>query len=228
MFGARFREMSFAFKPLSMPSCTRRGEVGSRIFGPCLTGEAGTWMGGSVPGRTFSSRVGFCGSIWVFKALDLAIAESRPEGEADDAFVFAFCNFFSLRRACSSCSFSCSVSSSSSSSSSISSVDGPRLAALGEGLGEVRFSMSWYFRRPLGELSRACWGVCGGHRESCPSSLLAVPQELSAREARSYLAAWPNLCFAKTFWRSSLGLGCRYCPSVGAAQTVGSRCRLVA
>lgn len=117
--GARFSDMSFAFRPLSIPRRTRLGEVWVSGGFALRTGEAGITVGCEDDGRsrTLAGR-GLSRSSWVVGA---GKARCGPAGAPSSALVncvldLSLCSFFNLRRAWISCSLSCSVSSSSSSS----------------------------------------------------------------------------------------------------------------
>jgi hypothetical protein len=150
----RLRLISCALRPLSIPSSTRAGLLGS--CGACRsrTGEWGTSTyeldRGSSPRR-----------------MDAAVGgrDETPlasESSSSDA-LRALCSALSLSFASMAWSFSCSVSSSSSSSSSCCGA--PRdMGRRFEGDGDVeeRSRCCSYLRRPDGELSSASMGDCGG------------------------------------------------------------------
>lgn len=175
--GGRLSDMSFAFRPLSIPRRTRLGEVWASGAFALRTGEAGITVG-CEDGAWFMTLAGrgLSRSSWVVGA---GKARCGPAAAPSPALVdcvldLSFCSFFSLRRACISCSLSCKVSSSSSSSPppapfSIISVRDPSvpfkalLSLSGDGDGDVRSASRRILSRPPGVPRRTSWGERGGH-----------------------------------------------------------------
>jgi hypothetical protein len=142
----RLRLTSDALRPLSMPSSTLAGLLGSSALGRGRMGDTGTCTSASGLGSSGLRRSA---------AVPGRDGMARLSGSA----LRAFCSCLSFSRASMACNFSCSVSSSSSSVVSPSywtcccSDSGRRLA--GEGDTDWRARRSSYRLRPDGELSRA-------------------------------------------------------------------------
>jgi hypothetical protein len=153
----RLRLISRAVRPLSMPSSTRAGLLGSSGARRIRTGERGI--------STSASAFG-CGRGSSSLRMPMAVP-AREEAplrslSADPASLF-LCSAFNFNFASMACSFSCSVSSSSSPSLSASAPPrdiGRRFE--GDGDTELRSRCLSYFLRADGELRSASTGDCGG------------------------------------------------------------------
>lgn len=156
----RFRLMSRAVRPLSMPSMTRAGLFGSSTGRLIRTGECGTWMSlsclGSVRDRS---------SLRMPIPMVVLAREEAPSRSASLDVVRFLCSALSFNFASMACNLSWSVSSSSSPSLSACVLPrdmGCRFEGEGDGERELRSRRLSYFLRADGELRRASTDDCGG------------------------------------------------------------------